>query len=179
MTSQARAKLQSKGDADPTVLEALNHHLAVAADLRSQVKQSHWTVVGPNFIALHRLFDEQAELLGAHIDLFAERMRSLQAIPRGTIREAIEESDLPEIEIGELYEEDALRALLERFEHYSHSLTEAIEQAEKAEDMSTQDLFIDVQKEVDLQAYFLRSHLPAQETRSRDGASRNGRSRGS
>ena len=25
---------------------------AIAADLRSQAKQAHWTVVGPNFIAL-------------------------------------------------------------------------------------------------------------------------------
>ena len=33
-------------------------------------------------------------------------------------------------------------------------------QAEEAEDMSTQDIFIEGQRAADLQAYFLRSHLP-------------------
>ncbi len=31
----------------------LNERLADAIDLQSQVKQAHWNVKGPNFIALH------------------------------------------------------------------------------------------------------------------------------
>jgi len=97
-----------------------------------------------------------------HGDTMAERIRSLQSIPRGTIREAVKESPLPEIAIGEIYEEGAIRAILQRLEIYSHSVTDAIEQCEENHDRTTQDVFIDLQKEVDLQAYFLRSHLPGE-----------------
>ena len=41
----------------PLLQEALVH----AVDLYTQVKQSHWTLRGPNFIGLHKLFDEVAE----------------------------------------------------------------------------------------------------------------------
>jgi len=177
-----RAQRQTRRgqQARPEIAEALNHHLAVAADLRGQVKQAHWSVVGPNFIALHHLFDEQAAILTAHIDLIAERLRALQEVPRGTLQEAVSASDLPTLEIRELFEEDATIAILERFEHYSGSLTEAIEQCEQAEDMATQDLFIELQRQADLQSYFLRSHLPGPDVAltsmpSRDGASEDGR----
>ena len=40
------------------VAELLNRRLADALDLQSQCKQAHWNVKGPNFIALHKLFDE-------------------------------------------------------------------------------------------------------------------------
>jgi starvation-inducible DNA-binding protein len=166
--------------ARPEVAEALNHHLALAADLRGQVKQAHWSVVGPNFIALHHLFDDQVAILTAHIDLLAERLRALQQVPRGTLQEAVAASDLPTLEIRELFEEDATTAILERFEHYSDGLSEAIRQCEQVEDMSTQDLFIELQRQADLQSYFLRSHLPGADValtsmRSRDGASEDAR----
>ncbi len=164
----------------PEIAEALNHHLAVAADLRGQVKQAHWSVVGPNFIALHHLFDDQAVILTAHIDLLAERLRALQEVPHGTLQEAVQASDLPELEIRELFEDDATTAILDRFEQYSDSLSEAIEQCEQAEDMSTQDLFIELQRQADLQSYFLRSHLPGPDVAltampSHDSASEGGR----
>ncbi|RLT27504.1 MAG: DNA starvation/stationary phase protection protein [Chloroflexi bacterium] len=169
MTTQTRSKQSEKDKADPKVIDLLNHHLALTSDLYSQVKQAHWTVVGPNFIAIHRLFDEVASMAAAHGDTMAERIRSLQAIPRGTIREAVKESPLPEIAIGEIYEEGAIRAVLQRLEIYSHSVTDAIEECEKAEDPTTQDVFIDIQKEVDLQAYFLRSHLPSDAVMNESG----------
>lgn len=159
MTTQTRSK-SDEHKADPKVIDLLNHHLALTSDLYSQVKQAHWTVVGPNFIAIHRLFDEVAAMVTLHGDTMTERIRSLQSIPRGTIREAVKESPLPEIAIGEIYEEGAIRAILQRLEIYSHSVSDAIEQCEQAEDPMTQDAFIDIQKEVDQQAYFLRSHLP-------------------
>ncbi len=52
-------------------------------------------------------------------------------------------------------------AILKRFEVYSESLTAAIGAAERATDMSTQDIYIEAQRQVDLHAYFLRSHLVA------------------
>ncbi len=39
-------------------VELLNARLAECVDLRTQTKQAHWNVKGPNFIALHDLFDK-------------------------------------------------------------------------------------------------------------------------
>ncbi len=38
-------------------IELLNQQLADGLDLALQAKQAHWNVKGPNFIALHELFD--------------------------------------------------------------------------------------------------------------------------
>ena len=40
------------------VVERLNARLADCIDLQTQIKQAHWNVKGPNFIALHELFDK-------------------------------------------------------------------------------------------------------------------------
>lgn len=141
------------------IIEGLNHHVELAADRRSQVKQAHWNVVGSNFIALHRLFDEQAEFLLVHVDVFAERVRALRGVARGTIRLAAAESPLPDLEARELPGEEAVRALLDRFETYSESLAVAIEATDDAGDPSTQDIYIEAQRQVDLHTYCLRSHL--------------------
>ena len=40
------------------MIDLLNAQLADTIDLRYQVKQAHWNVKGPHFIALHELFDK-------------------------------------------------------------------------------------------------------------------------
>jgi starvation-inducible DNA-binding protein len=40
------------------VVELLNARLADSIDLQTQTKQAHWNVKGPDFIALHELFDK-------------------------------------------------------------------------------------------------------------------------
>lgn len=161
MATETRARSGRKQGGDPKVVEQLNLMVAIAADLRSQTKQAHWTVVGPNFIALHKLFDEVAEVLLAHVDLYAERVRALQAIPMGTVRHAAQASPLDEFPEGEIDEQETLRLILERLEAYSESLTKAIDVCDEAEDMTSQDILIEGQQQADLQAYFVRSHLPS------------------
>src|SRR5258708_38569601 len=63
----------------------LNSRLADAIDLGSQAKQAHWNVKGPNFIALHELFDEIAVHIEDHVDTLAERITALGGTAHGTI----------------------------------------------------------------------------------------------
>src|SRR5256884_7979577 len=67
------------------VIELLNARLADAIDLGTQTKHAHWNVKGPNFIALHELFDQVAEHLEDHIDTIAERVTALGGTARGTL----------------------------------------------------------------------------------------------
>ena len=159
MTTKIRNDTQQTDTHRTALTQLLNHHVALAADLYSQLKQAHWTVVGPNFIALHRLFDEQAAVVLGHIDLYAERIRALRGVPAGTIRQAVRESPLPDLEARELPGQEAVSEILQRFEGYSASLHEAMAACEQHEDLATQDIFIEAVREVDKHAYFLRSHL--------------------
>lgn len=46
----------------------LNRHLAAALDLQAQFKQAHWNVRGPDFFALHGLFDKLAREVADNAD---------------------------------------------------------------------------------------------------------------
>jgi len=54
------------------MVEALNARLADGIDLHSQIKVAHWNVKGPQFAALHPLFETFAVGLAAHNDAVAE-----------------------------------------------------------------------------------------------------------
>src|SRR5262245_41166060 len=62
----------------------LNARLADCTDLRTQAKQAHWNVKGPNFIALHELFDKINEEVGDYVDEIAERAVQLGGVAEGT-----------------------------------------------------------------------------------------------
>src|SRR2546430_17626937 len=55
------------------MIELCNARLADAIDLQTQTKQAHWNVKGPNFIALHELFDKINEDVEDYVDDIAER----------------------------------------------------------------------------------------------------------
>src|SRR5215472_2726416 len=76
------------------VTELLNARLADAIDLGAQSKHAHWNVKGPNFIALHELFDKVAESVEEQIDTLAERVTALGGRARGTIAAAARHSTL-------------------------------------------------------------------------------------
>src|SRR5207248_11228511 len=54
-------------------IELLNGRLADCIDLQTQTKHAHWNVKGPNFIALHELFDKINEEVEDYVDDIAER----------------------------------------------------------------------------------------------------------
>lgn len=142
-----------------TMVDLLNEHVATASDLASQLKQAHWAIVGENFIALHELFDRQVVLVRGYVDEYAERVRALGGETFGTVRAAARSSRLEEFEGGHVGQDEVVRRLVDRFERYSGMLSEAIHASDEANDLTSQDLFIEVQREIDRHAWFLRAHL--------------------
>ena len=55
------------------VITLVNARLADVVDLKTQIKQAHWNVRGPHFIALHKPFDEIAEEIEEYTDFITER----------------------------------------------------------------------------------------------------------
>ena len=72
----------------------LDVNLAAAIDLRTQMKQAHWNVRGPGFLAIHELFEKVAGEVENYTDLIAERPRALGAAALGTIQIAADRSFL-------------------------------------------------------------------------------------
>src|SRR6187399_1384718 len=77
------------------ICELLNARLADAIDLQTQMKQAHWNVKGPSFIALHELFDENNEDVEGYVDDLAERAVQLGGVAEGTVRTVTKNTSLP------------------------------------------------------------------------------------
>src|SRR6516225_3327054 len=77
-------------------VELLNARLADCTDLQTQTKQAHWNVKGPQFIALHELFDKVNEDVEDYVDEIAERVVQLGGVAEGTTRMAAKRSSLAE-----------------------------------------------------------------------------------
>jgi starvation-inducible DNA-binding protein len=143
------------------VIGLLNSRLADAIDLGAQAKQAHWNVKGPNFIALHELFDKVAESVEDHIDTVAERITALGGTALGTIAAVARTSSLkayPE-EIAEgLQHVEALSAALADF---GAKVRKGIDETAKLGDADTSDLFTGISRETDKYLWFLEAHLHA------------------
>src|SRR5260221_4418032 len=81
-------------DVRTKAIELLNARVADAIDLQTQIKQAHWNVKGPNFIALHELFDKINEEVEDYVDDLAERAVQLGGVAEGTVRTVAKRSSL-------------------------------------------------------------------------------------
>src|SRR6266568_9439026 len=85
-----------KEDARKRLAQSLNARLADGLDLHSQIQVAHWNIKGPQFAALHPLFETFAVSLANHNDTFAERAVTLGAKAYGTARHVAKASKLPD-----------------------------------------------------------------------------------
>jgi starvation-inducible DNA-binding protein len=139
----------------------LNARLADAIDLQMQARQAHWNVKGPSFVALHELFDRVAAELGANVDDLAERITALGGVAEGTLQAVAGRTRLEayplEIADGRAHL-DALAAAMSRF---AKAVRKAIDEAAKAGDAGTSDLFTGVSRAADKTLWLLEAHLQA------------------
>ena len=80
-----RTRIDLGENARRQMCELLNARLADALDLAGQCKQAHWNVKGPNFSALHELFDMLHANVNVHVDTIAERVVALGGTAQGTV----------------------------------------------------------------------------------------------
>lgn len=140
-------------------VELLNKHLAASIDLQAQVKQAHWNVRGPNFIAVHHLFDAVAAEVGTYSDLMAERAGGLGGTAHGTIQVAAERSFLVPYDLGIADEPKHLFAVAGTLAAFGESAREAIDAATAFGDVATADLFTEISRGIDQQLWLVESHI--------------------
>jgi len=140
-------------------ISVLNKHLAAAIDLHGQIKQAHWNVRGPGFIAIHELFDKVAEDVESYSDMLAERAGALGGTAQGTVQTAAKQSFLIPYPHGIADEKQHLFAVAGSLAAFGQSAREAIGLATNAGDPATADLFTEILRGVDQQLWFVQSHL--------------------
>ncbi|TMA82995.1 MAG: DNA starvation/stationary phase protection protein Dps [Deltaproteobacteria bacterium] len=150
-------------DARMKLVELLNTRLADAIDLQTQCKQAHWNVKGPDFIALHKLFDEVNGAVEEYVDLIAERAVQLGGVADGTARVVAKRSSLPEypaVKGGDGREHiAALSAVLSAF---GKLVRAEIDRSNELSDADTADLFTEVSRGIDKWLWFVEAHLQAE-----------------
>lgn len=145
------------------MIEVCNARLADAIDLQTQTKQAHWNVKGPQFIALHELFDKVNADVEDYVDLLAERAVQLGGAADGTARSVAKRSTLAEYPLksgGGRQHVDALSSALAAF---GKGVRAAVDDATRVNDQDTADILIEISRGVDKWLWMVESHLQPEE----------------
>jgi starvation-inducible DNA-binding protein len=141
------------------VIELLNARLADAIDLQTQTKQAHWNVKGPNFIALHELFDKVNEDVEEYVDLIAERTVQLGGVAEGTARMAVKRSSLSDYPASAVEGHSHVEALSSALAAFGKLARKAINDTNDLGDLDTADLFTEISRGIDKCLWFVEAHL--------------------
>jgi starvation-inducible DNA-binding protein len=140
-------------------VELLNARLADCIDLQTQTKQAHWNVKGPNFIALHELFDKINEEVGDYVDLIAERAVQLGGAVEGTARAVAARSSLAEYPLTITSGPEHVAALAGALAAFGKQARQGITQADELGDADTADIFTEVSRGIDKWLWMVEAHL--------------------
>ena len=145
-------------NARSSMIGLLNERLADMIDLTLAVKQAHWNLKGSSFIGIHELLDDVAERCRDHADLMAERCVIIGGQAKGTSQVVAAESSLDAYPVDAQHFTHHVAALKDRFMAAGAKLREGIDAAGEAGDEDTADLFTEVSRSVDKDAWFIGAH---------------------
>ena len=160
-------------------VELLNKHLAAAIDLRDQMRPSRWNVRGLGFVMIHELFDKVSMVVENYCGLIAERAGGLGGAARDTIQVAAEHSVHAPYSLDIANEHQHVFAVSGTLAVFGQLAREAIGQATALGDADTADLFAEISRGIDLQLWFVKSHIaPKMNKKPRSRTSRQNRGEG-
>ena len=147
-----------KENARKDMIALLNERLVDTIDLTNAVKQAHWNLKGVRFIGVHELLDDVAAHLRDGADMMAERVAMMGGMAQGTSETVAEKSSLTAYPTDIVSVEDHVKELVKRFNEYSTNVRKAIEAADEAGDEDSADLFTEVSRTAEKDAWFIGSN---------------------
>jgi len=141
------------------LISTLNGTLAGLSDLYVQLKHAHWNIKGLQFIALHKLFDEQAEALEEQVDTVAERVTALGGTALGTIQDIVANSVLKAFPANLFEANLIITHLAHNFAILGEIARKNVAESERHGDVATGDVYISLARFLDKQLWFLEAHL--------------------
>lgn len=153
-------KIQGLSDnARKTAIDELNARLADALALGLAIKQAHWNVKGPNFIAVHELFDSVYANNQDHLDVMAERVQILDGVAIGTVDQVAKASTLDAYPTDLTKAADHIKALGKLMRDHGAKLRAGIDSTDEAGDADTADILTAASRTADKDLWFMESHL--------------------
>jgi starvation-inducible DNA-binding protein len=148
-----------KDNAVKTSVAQLNARLADMLALKLALKQAHWNVKGPAFIAVHELLDAVAGRVDDASDTMAERVQVLGGVALGTVETVAKAATVKPYPTDLVKETDHVQAICARIADLGAKMREAITDVTDAGDDGTADIFVGVSRQLDKDLWFLESHL--------------------
>jgi starvation-inducible DNA-binding protein len=140
------------------VITLLNQRLADCIDLQGQCKKAHWNVKGPQFIALHKLFDEINEEVEDYVDLLAERIVQLGGIAEGTVGVVAKRTSLIDYPLTLVTGAEHVAALSDALAGFGRTARIGIEEMNELEDADSADILTEISRGVDKWLWFVEAH---------------------
>ena len=140
------------------VIDSLKKTLADSYILYLKTQNYHWNVTGPNFKALHLMFEEQYNDLFNAVDLIAERIRALGAKAPGSFAQY---ASLTSIKEGKeaLDASSMVKQLASDQKIIIAALTDTLHEAQKVQDEVTVSIVTDRIEIHEKNAWMLNSSL--------------------
>ena len=152
-------------------LPALDHHhrdeagrelqatLVELIDLSLIGKQLHWNLYGRPFKPLHEHLDELVDSWHDLADTVAERAVALGFSPDGRAATVSSDSEIGTVETGSLDTDAALHTLIPRVADVTERIRGRMDRLGEL-DLASQDVLIEVVRELEKQLWMLRVSLP-------------------
>lgn len=148
-----------ESDARAAVAQQLNMLLANEYALYIMTQKFHWNVVGPFFGPLHKLFNDQYDMLAEIVDSVAERVRALGFKAIGSLAEFKQNTMLNE-EPGVIPNATGMiQGLLDGHEAIIRAIRPVVELTAQANDMASNNFLAGLLEKHEKAAWFLRAHL--------------------
>ncbi len=142
------------------VIDLLNQDLADTYLLLVKTKKYHWDVVGPQFMTLHKLWQEHYEALTINVDVIAERVRTLGGYPVGTMEGFLKICSLKEHAGKVPTATGMVSQLLDDHEQVVRNLRKHIEQcSNEFKDDGTADFLTGLMEQHEQISWMLRSFI--------------------
>ena len=133
--------------------------LVELVDLSLIGKQLHWNIVGRPFKPLHEHLDELVDSWRDLSDTVAERAVALGVAPDGRAGTVNANSGIKPVDAGAVDTDTALRGLVTRLADVTERIRARIDSLGEL-DLASQDVLVEVIRELEKQQWMLRSSLP-------------------
>lgn len=150
---------QLPADVRKKLCDALRGVLTDGLDLHSQIKVAHWNIKGPQFAALHPLFDTFATDLAVHNDTIAERILTLGGLAVGTARHIAKNSRLADYPQEVTRDLEHVKLLAERIGTWLVGARACRDLAVEHKDDDTNSMLTDAVTMFEKHAWFLHATL--------------------
>lgn len=140
------------------VAAVLQARLMSLVDLSLTIKHIHWNVVGPNFIAVHKMLDPHYDGVQTMVDDLAERIATLGGVPSGLPGRLVNDREWNDYDLDRADAIAHLGALDLVYRGVIADHRGAIDEVSKTDNIS-EDLLVGQTGVLERYHWFVRSHL--------------------